>query len=199
MRQRGEFDFNRVGCCCRQSCRRIGNLNGLDLKQTRDCSMLKWKMNQYSKESEKEKKTFFLFLPRSFHFHPFIHFFLSCLRNEIPDDIFSFSFQWDGIKVYFWSHHLHRIRSIQISEMKNWNRKIQKKKMSETFATKVFFLSVSFFIFEAFFKVSFYDWEKKFHVFSEMSQLASDDIWNDKNVSMMVNSSKKKYSYRFPS
>jgi len=49
------------------------------------------KMKNESIFQRKRERKVIPFFPRSFHFHTFIHFFLSCLRNEIPKDIF-FSF-----------------------------------------------------------------------------------------------------------
>ena len=140
---------------------------------------------------KKKKKVFSFRLPRSFSLS-YIHSFLPFLLEKWNPKryFFPFSFQWDGIKVYFWSHHLHRIRSIRISEMKNWNRKIQKRCQKLWLQKFFFYLSVSFFYLWGLFK-SPATTGKKVSCFFGCHNLHQMSFRNDKNVSMMLNSCKK--------
>ena len=91
---------------------------------------------------QRKRKKFFPFVYQDlFHSHTFIHFFLSCWRNEIPKDIFSFFFSmgWNQSLLLESSSSSHPI------DPNFRNEKLKSKdpkKMSETLATKVFFLSL---------------------------------------------------------
>ena len=139
----------------------------------------------------KRKKVFSFVYQDLFHFHTFIHFFLSCWRNEIPKDIFFF-FLFNGMESKFTFGVIIFIASDR-SEFQKWKIEIERsKKDVRNFGYKSFF-SISpshFFIFEAFLSLLRRQ-EKKVSCFFGCHNLHQMSFRNDKNVSMMLNSCKK--------
>ena len=88
---------------------------------------------------QRKRKKFFPFVYQDlFHFHTFIHFFLSCWRNEIPKDIF-FLFLFNGMESKFTFGVIIFIASDR-SEFQKWKIEIERsKKDVRNFGYKSFF------------------------------------------------------------